>query len=614
MIDGSFVRWVEGSALVASLPAACLRALVLSSLAIAALPLFAGAPARLRRAVLTVALAACLGSKVLAPLVPVAVVPAGLAAHAPFVEPTEGGAAPPVEGAMAASPRALDVTTSTGPRSLAALVWALVALGLVARSVLARLRANRLGAKGVELEPGVVVTSDVDGPVVVGALRPKILLPPAALEWDAERLGVVLAHERAHIAARDGLAKLVAELTCAVHWPVPTVWWLARRLGRECELAADEAVVEGGMASIVVADHLVAVARDARTSAPSVAFGMASELSHRVTVLLEGRTSRWSRAARRGAFVAISACLSLAACARGDGPRTPATPTADGPKAAKSEVAPDPALATIVNEERARAIAAHGASDAVVLVMDASTRVLVATSGDPDKSRVPGSTVKPLLYALALDDGTIGLDTTFDCGNGRRDYGAKVLEDASPHGVMTLPAMLAVSSNVGASRVADRLGAARTLAAFRALGLGAGLPASIEDGYALAVLASGEGLRATPRALVAAYGALVDGTMGGREVMRRTTADAMRLALAEVVYGNEGTGGRAAVDGVRIAGKTGTSEDGTTLYASFVGFVPARAPRWVVYVGIDAPSDRAYGGKSAAPAFARVVSRLVARP
>lgn len=614
MIDGSPFRWVEASALAASLPTACLRALVVSSLALASLPLFAGAPARLRRAVLSVALAACLGAKVLAPLVPVAVIPAEIVAHAPFVEPTEEGAAPPREGALRASPSTPGATTPTDPRTLAAVVWALVALGLVARSVLARLRAHRLGANGVELEPGVVVTSDVDGPVVVGAFRPKILLPPAALEWNTERLAVVLAHERAHVAARDGLTKLVAEITCAVHWPVPTVWWLARRLGRECELAADEAVVEAGVASIVVADHLVAVAREARVAAPSVAFGMASELSRRVAVLLEGRPSRWSRAARRGAFVAISACLALAACARGEAPRAPTAQPADASKGPAAEVASDPALATIVNEERARAIATHGASDAVVLVMDASTRALVATSGDPDKSRVPGSTVKPLLYALALDDGTIGLDTTFDCGNGRRDYGAKVLQDASPHGVMTLPAMLAVSSNIGASRVADRLGAARTLASFRTLGLGAGLPASIEDGYALAVLASGEGLRATPRALVAAYGALVDGTIGGREVMRRTTADAMRLALEEVVYGKEGTGGRAAVEGVRIAGKTGTSEDGTTIYASFVGFVPARAPRWVVYVGIDAPSDRAYGGKSAAPAFARVVSRLVARP
>lgn len=601
------------------LASALVRALVVSSLALVAVALLRRAPARVRRSVLAVGFAVALLGPALSSLVPLAVVPAPVVARAraPFVEPLEGGAPVPV---LAPS------TGRTRERMLAAWepsahevlfgVWALVASALLVRAVVSRLRAGRLGSKGVELADGVVVTSDVDGPVVVGALGARILLPPAALEWDEERLGVVLGHERAHVAAHDGLARLVADVACAVYWPVPSVWVAAARLARESELAADEAVVDGGVASTVVAEHLVAVAREARIPAPRVAFGMASELGRRVSALLEARPAPWSKIRSRGAFGAAAVAIAIVGCA-GESRHAPLPMVASaGPVGAGKSAAAtvdDPALTKIVDEERARAISEYGAAGAVVLVMDAKTHGIVATSGDVDTMRVPGSTVKPLVYATALDVGAIQPDTTFDCGNGRRVYGDKVLEDASAHGMLPLATMLAVSSNVGASRVADKLGRDRTVSALRAVGLGEGAPTTVDEGYGLAVLASGEGLRATPRALLRAYGALVDGTLDGKVVFRRETADTMRVLLEEVVYGKEGTGGRAAVDGARVSGKTGTSEDGRALCTSFVGFVPSREPRWVVYVGIDAPKDRGYAGKTAAPAFARIVTRMLAR-
>jgi beta-lactamase regulating signal transducer with metallopeptidase domain len=596
---------------------ALVRALVVSSLALVAIALLGRAPARVRRSVLAVALTIALLGPAVSSLVPLSFVPAPVVARAraPFVEPLEGGAAEPAPSTERRRERVLAAWEPSAHEVLVA-VWALVTAALLVRASVSRLRAGRLGSKGVELADGVVVTSDVDGPVVVGALGARILLPPAALEWDEERLGVVLGHERAHVSAHDGLARLVADVACAVYWPVPSVWIAAARLAREAELAADEAVVEGGVASTIVAEHLVAVAREARTPAPRVAFGMASELGRRVSALLEARPARWSQRRSRGAIGAAAVAMAVVGCA-GES-RHAALPSAAsagpigaGPAAVAN--AEDPTLAKIADEERTRAISEYGAAGAVVLVMDARTHGIVAASGDVDTMRVPGSTVKPLVYATALDLGEIQPDTTFDCGNGRRVYGDKVLEDASAHGMLPLAKMLAVSSNVGASRVADKLGRDRTVSALRAVGLGEGAPTTVDEGYGLAVLASGEGLRATPRALLRAYGALVDGTLDGKAVFRRETADTMRLLLEEVVYGKEGTGGRAAVDGARVSGKTGTSEDGRSLYASFVGFVPSREPRWVVYVGIDAPKDRGYAGKTAAPAFARIVTRMLAR-
>ena len=94
----------------------------------------------------------------------------------------------------------------------------------------------------------------------------------------------------------------------------------------------------------------------------------------------------------------------------------------------------------------------------------------------------------------------------------------------------------------------------------------------------------------------------------------------MRTILEGVVYGERSTGKLAAVDGVRVAGKTGTASwdlpsGGEGIYASFVGFVPSTAPRFVILVGAEAPKgkdDNANGPTVAAPAFSRVASRALA--
>jgi cell division protein FtsI (penicillin-binding protein 3) len=95
-------------------------------------------------------------------------------------------------------------------------------------------------------------------------------------------------------------------------------------------------------------------------------------------------------------------------------------------------------------------------------------------------------------------------------------------------------------------------------------------------------------------------------------------ATAKRLArLLEGVVGERGTGGLAAVDGVRVAGKTGTAQQidpETGRYsadretASFIGFVPANRPALVIVVVLDDPKGRGWGGQTAAPVFARVAA------
>ncbi len=295
------------------LASAFARAFVLAALALATMPLLSRAPAVLRRGGLGLALGLSLVAPIVSAVAPAGIVPPSLVlvARAPFAEPVEHASAAPAV-VLADSPRERSPLPSFS--SVVVAVWASIAALLVGRLVGSRVRASRLGRRGLALAPDVTVTSDVDGPVVVGAFAPRILLPPRAIEWTEERLRVVLEHERAHVASRDGLVRLIADVACAVYWPVPTVWPASKRLVRECELAADERAVRSGIAATTVAQHLVEVAREALAPAPTSTFGMASELERRVTALLSGRTSNWSPRASTATLTGIGAGLSLAAC------------------------------------------------------------------------------------------------------------------------------------------------------------------------------------------------------------------------------------------------------------------------------------------------------------
>lgn len=138
-----------------------------------------------------------------------------------------------------------------------------------------------------------------------------------------------------------------------------------------------------------------------------------------------------------------------------------------------------------------------------------------------------------------------------------------------------------------------------------------------------AAIASGEGIRASALDVAAGYTALAGGGVyhapdgssgsGGERVMPEATARAVMAMLERVVNDTDGTGHAARIDGVRVAGKTGTASSRAPgrHYASFVGIVPADAPRFVVLVGVDGVAGA--GGKVAAPVFAKIASRALGR-
>ena len=208
--------------------------------------------------------------------------------------------------------------------------------------------------------------------------------------------------------------------------------------------------------------------------------------------------------------------------------------------------------------------------------------------------------------------------------------------------MLPLGEMLAVSSNVGFSKVFDRVGGARLdhwmrrfhfgVAPFEGAAFGA-LPARVADkSYEGATVAIGQAVQATPLQMASIYATFanggeyvaptlvrrLDGAPPRERVVRATTASAVVGMLAEVVNGEHGTGKRARVPGVPVAGKTGTASwdrpgapEGW--YMSFIGIAPSDAPRWVVLVGVESPKGEGSGGTVAAPAFARIVASALGR-
>jgi cell division protein FtsI (penicillin-binding protein 3) len=292
------------------------------------------------------------------------------------------------------------------------------------------------------------------------------------------------------------------------------------------------------------------------------------------------------------------------------------------------------------------------AASGTVLILDPSTGEILANAGrahgaaaDVAVSRVfvPGSTLKAVTLAGALEEGVITPTERIDCEHGKWTYHGGIIEDSRENGVLTVPEMLAISSNVGFAKIYDRLGGGRVGRWLRAFhfgtapaieGAAAGtVPERVDErSGAGALVAIGEGITASPLQIAAAYGALANGGFYVAPTLTHRTGEAPREAVVKpetartvmtmlegVVTGEHATGTLARVDGQRVAGKTGTAgwklPDGSEgIYASFVGIVPSTAPRYVILVGLEQPQgDDANGRGAAAPLFSRVATRALAR-
>jgi len=270
----------------------------------------------------------------------------------------------------------------------------------------------------------------------------------------------------------------------------------------------------------------------------------------------------------------------------------------------------------------------------------------------------PGSTFKAVLASAAIAERVVSPHEMLYCEKGRYRIGKWPIRDAHPHGWLTFADVIRYSSNIGASKVAERLGQERYHHYLRTFGFGArtdiGLPG--ETGgimravktwarIDLATHSFGQGVAVTPlqmavafaaianggellrpfivRRIVAAQGAVVVRNQPSvvRRVMNQRAAETVTALLRGVVEETGGTGTRARVEGFTVAGKTGTAQkanpDGrgysSKRVGSFAGFVPADDPRLVIVVVIDEPRTSSYGGVVAAPVFRAIAAAALKR-
>ncbi len=259
----------------------------------------------------------------------------------------------------------------------------------------------------------------------------------------------------------------------------------------------------------------------------------------------------------------------------------------------------------------------------------------------------PGSTFKPFLVASALQEGVVNKNTVFDCENGLwHSRYITIRDDGSPRKYLTVSQILSYSSNIGCGKIGLELGAVRYHRYLARLGFGepTGLHIAESRGilrrprdWSEADLISssfGQSVSVTVAQMAQAY--LVIGNSGlyrplklllddstavdggeQRIFSSGTTRELLRM-MEDVV--NSGTGKRAAIPGLAVAGKTGTAQKanrkgggyGQGRTGSFVGLIPADNPAYLVVIFIDEPEKTKYGGVIGAPVFREVATRLMA--
>jgi len=168
---------------------------------------------------------------------------------------------------------------------------------------------------GVARQVRLFVDATIAVPVTWGLVRPVVVLPRAATTWNNDQLRIVLMHELGHVRARDWMFNLIARVVCALYWFHPGVWWVARGLRDDCELACDDRVIAAGVRRSDYAELLVSAAAalpPARlTTASALALSERRGLRARLKAVLDIRHD--VRPLRRGwATVAAMTTLTIA--------------------------------------------------------------------------------------------------------------------------------------------------------------------------------------------------------------------------------------------------------------------------------------------------------------
>ncbi len=330
-------------------------------------------------------------------------------------------------------------------------------------------------------------------------------------------------------------------------------------------------------------------------------------------------------------------------------------------------------MQAIVEEELEDGIKTTRAKQGTAIVMDPKTGAIKAmanypvfnpnspASSDAENRRnyaisdmfEPGSTFKLVTAIAAVEQGVVDFDEVFETPeNGRLQIHGQWMRDHDPLGDLTFTQTIAKSSNIATSELAMRLDPKSYYQYARNLGFGT--PTNIDlhneaggrlqrpyewSGVTLPWMSIGYEVQATPLQTLQSYAAFANGgkmmkpyvvshlTDELGNIKQRTQPSMVRrvakeetvkklMPVFEEVVSDSGTAGWASVEGLRIAGKTGTAQKYlggryTPNYrASFAGFFPVEDPKYVILVLLDEPKTSFYGGFTAGAVFREITTRI----
>jgi cell division protein FtsI (penicillin-binding protein 3) len=332
----------------------------------------------------------------------------------------------------------------------------------------------------------------------------------------------------------------------------------------------------------------------------------------------------------------------------------------------------DKSIQYIADRELAAGVEKSHAKAGTAIIMESETGRILALSNypqfncntyneyEPDLWRnravsdvfEPGSTFKVVVAATALEAGLTHADEMIDCQMGSITIGKHVFHDHKAYGLLTFQQILEFSSNVGAARLGLRLGQENLYQGLRNFGFGSksgiDLPGEIIglvrdwrdwSGLSIGAISFGQEVGVTSIQILTAINVIANGGYRVRpfivdrivdekgnlvsvrtpervRLMKPQTAETVASAFEGVVL--RGTGKRAALEGYRAAGKTGTAQkvvDGryspNKYVASFIGFAPLPKPRITILVQIDEPKGVHYGGDVCAPFFQKIAQETL---
>ena len=337
------------------------------------------------------------------------------------------------------------------------------------------------------------------------------------------------------------------------------------------------------------------------------------------------------------------------------------TPPVDGPD---MQLSIDSKVQFFAYQKLRDAVTMHKAKAGSVVVLDSTTGEVLALANYPsyvpDKRQnltgeqlrnraltdtfEPGSTMKPITAAMALEAGRIKPQTLIETGPGRFSIGGFTITDTHNYGTLTVEGVIQKSSNVGALKIEQKMTPHEMWDVYTALGYGQKPQLQFPGAVAgrlrpwktwrpveQATMSYGYGLSASLFQMARSYtafahdGQIIPATMlksadpaVGTQIFSAEHAAAVRKML-QMAAGPGGTGQKAQTLGHSVGGKSGTAHKQVGKgYASnkyrawFTGMAPIDKPRIIVAVMIDEPSaGQYYGGLVAAPVFSEVVQQTL---